>query len=34
MLIPCCFAAYTVSNYAFEGFSESLAYELGMFGVR
>ena len=27
-------AAYTASKYAIEGFSESLAYELGMFGVR
>ncbi|OAM88773.1 SDR family oxidoreductase [Termitidicoccus mucosus] len=27
-------AVYTASKYAVEGFSESLAYELGMFGVR
>ena len=27
-------AAYAASKYAIEGFSESLAYELGMFGVR
>jgi NAD(P)-dependent dehydrogenase (short-subunit alcohol dehydrogenase family) len=27
-------AAYTASKYTIEGFSESLAYELGMFGVR
>jgi NAD(P)-dependent dehydrogenase (short-subunit alcohol dehydrogenase family) len=27
-------AAYTASKYAIEGFSESLAYELGTFGVR
>jgi len=27
-------AAYTASKYAIEGFSESLAYELGIFGVR
>jgi NAD(P)-dependent dehydrogenase (short-subunit alcohol dehydrogenase family) len=27
-------AAYTASKYAIEGFSESLAYELGVFGVR
>jgi len=27
-------AAYTASKYAIEGFSESLAYELGMFGIR
>lgn len=27
-------AAYTASKYAIEGFSESLAYELGLFGVR
>lgn len=27
-------AAYTASKYAIEGFSESLAYELGGFGVR
>lgn len=27
-------AIYTASKYAVEGFSESLAYELGMFGVR
>jgi NAD(P)-dependent dehydrogenase (short-subunit alcohol dehydrogenase family) len=27
-------AAYTASKYAIEGFSESLAYELAMFGVR
>ena len=27
-------AAYTASKYAIEGFSESLAYELGMFGVQ
>ncbi len=27
-------AAYTASKYAIEGFSESLAYELGPFGVR
>lgn len=27
-------AAYTASKYAIEGFSESLAYELGAFGVR
>ena len=27
-------AAYTASKHAIEGFSESLAYELGMFGVR
>ena len=27
-------AAYTASKCAIEGFSESLAYELGMFGVR
>jgi NAD(P)-dependent dehydrogenase (short-subunit alcohol dehydrogenase family) len=27
-------AAYTASKYAIEGFSESLAYELGSFGVR
>lgn len=27
-------AAYTASKYAIEGFSEALAYELGLFGVR
>ncbi|MBM0105280.1 SDR family oxidoreductase [Steroidobacter sp. S1-65] len=27
-------AAYTASKYAIEGFSESLAYELGLFGIR
>jgi len=27
-------AAYTASKWAIEGFSESLAYELGLFGVR
>lgn len=27
-------AAYTASKYAIEGFSESLAYELGIFGIR
>ncbi len=27
-------AAYTASKYAIEGFSESLAYELGQFGIR
>lgn len=27
-------AAYTASKYAIEGFSESLAYELGVFGLR
>jgi NAD(P)-dependent dehydrogenase (short-subunit alcohol dehydrogenase family) len=27
-------AAYTASKYAIEGFSESLAYELGIFGLR
>lgn len=27
-------AAYTASKYAIEGFSESLAYELGIFGVQ
>lgn len=27
-------AAYTASKYAIEGFSQSLAYELGIFGVR
>jgi short-subunit dehydrogenase len=27
-------AAYMASKYAIEGFSESLAYELGTFGVR
>jgi NAD(P)-dependent dehydrogenase (short-subunit alcohol dehydrogenase family) len=27
-------AAYTASKYAIEGFSESLAYELGEFGIR
>lgn len=27
-------AAYTASKYAVEGFSESLAYELAMFGIR
>src|SRR4029434_5527341 len=27
-------AIYTASKYAIEGFSESLAYELGTFGVR
>jgi NAD(P)-dependent dehydrogenase (short-subunit alcohol dehydrogenase family) len=27
-------AAYTASKYAIEGFSESLAYELGVFGIR
>lgn len=27
-------AAYTASKYAIEGFLESLAYELGMLGVR
>ncbi len=27
-------AAYTASKYAVEGFSEALAYELGLFGVR
>lgn len=27
-------AAYVASKYAIEGFSESLAYELGLFGVR
>lgn len=27
-------AAYTASKYAIEGYSESLAYELGLFGIR